>query len=371
MIKIIHVLSDTNIGGAGILLINVLKNIDKSNFLIKVILPKASLLKERIVQLGYEVIEVDGIKDKSMDFKAIKTLTKIFKSEKPHIVHTHSSMSGKIAALLSGIKSRIYTKHCAFKPSKKITTFPGKQICGFINNILSTKIIAVAHVVKQILLDTGVKENKIVVIINGSEPLKRVNEEEIYKLRTQYSIEQEDFVFGIVARLVDVKGQEYFIKAAKEMMKKYSDIKFIIAGTGECEEKYKLLANNNNNIIFTGFVSNISKVFSIIDVNVNCSYVTEATSLSLAEGMSLGKPIIASMHGGNTYMVEDGINGFLCQKQNVVELVSKMEEIYLNKELYEKMSENAVNTYKQKFTAKKMTEELEKVYLEEYQRIIK
>ena len=81
MIKVIHLLSDTNIGGAGTLLVNYLKNFDKSRFLIKIILPEGSLLTPRIKALGYEVIEIDGLKDKSMDFTAIKKLKKIFKKE--------------------------------------------------------------------------------------------------------------------------------------------------------------------------------------------------------------------------------------------------------------------------------------------------
>ena len=61
----------------------------------------------------------------------------------------------------------MYTRHCAYEPPKALTTFPGKQINGFINNTLSTKIIAVAQAAKENLTDTGVSDKKITVIING------------------------------------------------------------------------------------------------------------------------------------------------------------------------------------------------------------
>lgn len=371
MIKVIHLLSDTNIGGAGTLLVNYLKNFDKSRFLIKVILPEGSLLTPRIKALGYEVIEIDGLKDKSMDFGAIKTLKKIFEKEKPDIVHTHSSMSGKIAALLSGVKSRMYTRHCAYEPPKMLKTFPGKQINGFVNNTLSTKIIAVAEAAKENLTDTGVSEEKITVIINGVEPLAPLSPDKQSELRGKYGISDSDFVFGIVARLEAVKGQQYFIKAAEKMSEKYNDVKFIIAGTGALEKEYKELAAACENIVFTGFVENISEIFSIINVNVNCSYGTETSSLALSEGMSLSKPAIASIYGGNPYMVEDGFNGFLCEKQNVDALFRKMEEIYLDKDKYKKMCENAYTAYNKKFTASKMTKTLEAIYEKEYERITK
>lgn len=371
MIKVIHLLSDTNIGGAGTLLVNYLKNFDKSRFLIKVILPRGSLLKPRITALGYEVIEIDGLKDKSMDFGAIKKLRKIFKKEKPDIVHAHSSMSGKIAAYLSGVKSRMYTRHCAYDPTHALTVFPGKQINGFVNNTLSTKIIAVAEAAKQNLTDTGVDERKITVIINGVEALKPTSPEKQSMLKAKYGIGENDFVFGIVARLEAVKGQKYFIEAAKKMLQKYENLKFIIAGTGAMENEYKKLSENNPNIIFTGFIENVAEIFSIIDANVNCSYGTETSSLALSEGMSLKKPAIASIYGGNPYMVTDGYNGYLCEKQNVDALFEKMEKLYTDREEYNKLSENAYRAYNEKFTASKMTKTLEEIYEKEYERITK
>lgn len=306
-----------------------------------------------------------------MDLGAIKKLKKIFKEEKPDIVHAHSSMSGKIAAYLAGVKSRMYTRHCAYDPPRVLTTFPGKQINGLVNNTLSTKIIAVAEAAKQNLTDTGVDERKITVIINGVEALKPVSPDEQSKLKAKYVIGENDFVFGIVARLEAVKGQKYFIEAAKKMLRKYENLKFIIAGTGAMENEYKRLSENNPNIIFTGFIENVAEIFSIIDVNVNCSYGTETSSLALSEGMSLKKPAIASIYGGNPYMVTDGFNGYLCEKQNTDALFKKMEKLYTDRDEYKKMSENAYTAYNEKFTASKMTKTLEEIYEKEYERITK
>lgn len=190
-------------------------------------------------------------------------------------------------------------------------------------------------------------------------------------LKAKYGIGENDFVFGIVARLEAVKGQKYFIEAAKKMLQKYENLKFIIAGTGAMENEYKKLSENNPNIIFTGFIENVAEIFSIIDANVNCSYGTETSSLALSEGMSLKKPAIASIYGGNPYMVTDGYNGYLCEKQNVDALFEKMEKLYTDREEYNKLSENAYRAYNEKFTASKMTKTLEEIYEKEYERITK
>ena len=88
MLKVIEVSSDTNIGGAGRCLLVLLSEIDRTRFDVSVALPKNSLLKPKIAELGVRIIEVDIAPDKSLDFKAIKVFSNVFKREKPDIVHT-------------------------------------------------------------------------------------------------------------------------------------------------------------------------------------------------------------------------------------------------------------------------------------------
>ena len=64
-------------------------------------------------------------------------------------------------------------------------------------------------------------------------------------------------------------------------------------GTGSYENHLKEKVKNMNRqeqIIFTGFISDVDKLMSITDVQANASFGTEATSLALLEGMSLGIP---------------------------------------------------------------------------------
>jgi glycosyltransferase involved in cell wall biosynthesis len=57
-------------------------------------------------------------------------------------------------------------------------------------------------------------------------------------------------------------------------------------------------------------VSEIYKIENIMDLQINASYGTEATSLSLLEGMCLGVPAVVSDFGGNPYVIEDGKTAF-------------------------------------------------------------
>ena len=364
--KIIEVSSDTNIGGAGKCLLALLEKFDYSSFEVKVVLPKNSLLKPHIDKLNIPVIEVDGIADKSLDAGAIGELKRIFKAEKPDLVHTHASMSARIAARQAGAKV-IYTRHSVFKPSKKISQGPGKLINGMINNYLADGIIAVAEAAKDNLTDTGVSAKKIRVILNGVDALKETSESDKSQLRERFGVKSGEKVVSIVARLEDIKGHEYFIEAADELIKKGIKARFFIAGTGSYEnvlkEKVKAM-NLTDNVIFTGFITDVDKLMAITDVQANASYGTEATSLALLEGMSIGIPAVVSDFGGNPGVIKTGRNGIVVPKQNSHALAEGLEKLLTDDELYKKMSAGAREIFNSTFTSKAMTENTENYYKE-------
>ena len=317
-IKVIEVSSDTNIGGAGKCLLTLLENFDYNTFDVKVVLPKNSLLKPHIDKMNIPVIEVDGIADKSLDFAAVKELRMIFKRESPDIVHTHASMSARIAAKQAGAKV-VYTRHSVFEPSKKISRGIGKVINGMINNHYADSIIAVAEAAKDNLTDTGVKESKIKVILNGVDGLTPVSTDEKRIIKERFNLPDGYKAVSIVARLEDIKGHDYFIEAADRLLQKGIKARFYIAGTGSYENHLKEKVKNMNRqeqIIFTGFISDVDKLMSITDVQANASFGTEATSLALLEGMSLGIPAVVSDFGGNPGVIKNGQNGYIVPKQN-------------------------------------------------------
>lgn len=363
MIKVINVISDTNIGGAGKCLITYAEHADRSNFDVSVVLPSGSLLKPYLEKLGTRIIEIDGLSDKSLDFGAIAKLKEIFKREKPDLVHSHASMSARIAAKQCGIRV-IYTRHSVFPPSARISKGIGKKINGFINNHYADGIIAVAEAAKQNLLDTGIDEKKIKVILNGVKPLERASDAVVASTRKQFGICDDEKVVAIVARLNPVKGHEYFIRAAKAVAQRGIKAKFIIAGTGDIENELKQLAHDIGayNVVFAGFVDDVPSLMSICDLQVNASYGTEATSLSLLEGMSLGIPAVVSDFGGNPGVISNGENGIIVPQKNADAIADAVCSLLENDALMEKMQAGAKQIFDKKFKAEVMSKNIEDYY---------
>lgn len=371
-IKIIHILTDTNIGGAGTLLINYLRCFDREKYDISVCLPDGAALTPKVEAEGYRVIPLKYGHDKSFERKSIPEFLKIFKAEKPDIVHTHSAFSAKLAAFLGGVKSRIYTRHCTFDMPRKLTTFPGKQINGFINNTLATQIIAVADSAKDNLTETGVSEKKITVIVNGVLPLREVSDEEVATLKEKLGIKDENFVCGIAARLEHYKGHAYLLDTVKEIAGSHPEIKVLIMGRGSEEDALKAKARElgiEENVIFTGFITDLAPYYHVTDLCLNCSYGTEATSMALGEGMSLSIPCVVTSFGGNPYMVEDGVNGYLVPIKDSHAMAEAIVRIMEDPALAKELGRGARRMFEERFTAEAMTRKLEKIYDAEAVRI--
>ena len=182
MIRVLQIISDTNIGGGGHSLLNYLRYRDRERVEVLVVMPRRSALKPAVEELGVEVAEIDAMADKSLDWKAIPLLRQLIHSWKPDLVHTHGSLSGRIAARLCGVRV-LYTKHCAFPPSKLQTSPPGRLAGRILDWALSDGVVAVGPSAEENLTSTGIPKEKIHVLFNGVAPLKPAAPEERARLR--------------------------------------------------------------------------------------------------------------------------------------------------------------------------------------------
>lgn len=365
-IKVLHVLSDTNIGGAGKYLITYCKNRDKEKYDIKVALPSNSLLIPELKETGVEIIEIDGMRDNSKDFKSYKLIKNVIESELPKIVHTHASLVARLAAKKAKCKPKIiYTKHCDFEPSKLYKYGIVKKMFGNFTKKLADCIIATSEHTKMNLIKQGVDESIIVSIPNGTDGFKRYSKEKIDEIKRKYNINNEKTI-GYVARLVELKGHKNLFDAVK-IINDNSNIEFkcLIAGDGDYKEellKYVEEFKIADKVDFVGFVKDVEEFLNIIDIQVNCSYLSETTNLALIEGMSIGIPSVATNIGGTPDMITDGVNGYVVPIQDPDKLAEKLIDIIHDDELYNKLSVNSEKIFEERYTSDKFAKSIEDVY---------
>lgn len=367
MIRVLNIISDTNIGGAGRVILNYLNYTDRTRFETLVAVPRGSLLKQPLEKAGAKVYEVDGMADRSYHKDDVKLLKALIREVKPDLVHTHGSLSGRIAARRCHVPV-VYSRHSAFPVPAKLRYPPGRWVNKLVNEHYADRIIAVSPATKDNLTDGGISPKKITVVMNGVAPVERISPEERAALRRELNIPEGCVVFGILARIEDYKGHLYLVEAARLLKARgQTNFRVLIAGTGAFEAQVARAvreAQVEDVVQMLGFRSDVSRLLGALDVQLNASYGTEATSLALLEGMSLGLPTIASDYGGNPWVIRNGEEGILFPSRDAASLADGMERLILNPELRQAMGRRALERFQREFTGEVFARNTEKIYLD-------
>lgn len=366
MIRVLNIISDSNIGGAGRVLLNYLQYADNAQFETLIAVPRGSLLVPPLQELGATVYEVDGMADRSYHRDDVKALVRLIREVQPDIVHTHGALSGRIAARRCG-KTVIYTRHSAFPVPKKLKYPPGRWVNQWLNARYADHIIAVSPAAAENLTDAGVPAKKITTMMNGVAPLTRKTDDELAALRRAWNVPEGVFTMGILARIEPYKGHLHIVEAAEQLARERRAFVLLIAGTGTYEEELRAEVKKrglDEHVRFLGFLTDVSGFLSLLDVQLNASYGTETSCLSVLEGMSIGLPAVVSSYGGNPWLVDDGENGLIFPNRDSAGLAAAIARLMDEPDTLSRMNRRAVEIFNQRFTGEIFARNIERVYLD-------
>lgn len=358
-IKVCHVLTDTNIGGAGTALVNLLTACDRERFAFSVVLPYGSAAAPLVEKTGADIFFAHGIADRSAAPAAIPALTRIFRRLRPDIVHTHASLSARLAARAAAVPVIIMTRHCA-DPLPRVFSAAG----GILLRGCCTRAIAVGDDAADALAACGFPRERIDVILNGTAPLREPTEAELDAAREKLGINKDDFTVGIFARLEKRKAHEVFLEAARLCTEKAPDIRFLVVGDGsrrtELEEMSRRMGLAER-VRFCGFCPDIAPLMALCAANVNTSVPGEVSSLAITEGLSLGVPPVVSRCRGSE-LLTDGC-GIVTTPGSAASTADAVMKLYSDRGLQKELSAAARRRYAEHFTALEYAKRTEAVYL--------
>lgn len=152
-----------------------------------------------------------------------------------------------------------------------------------------------------------------------------------------------------VGRLAEKKGVEYLIEAMKLI-----DAKLVIVGKGDLENELREKAKlQGDKIIFLGPKTHheLKEIYASADVFVAPSITAkdgdkEGFGLVFLEAMASGLPVVGSNSGGIPEIVRDGVNGFLTEEKNSVDIAEKVNLLLSEKDIYDKLQKGALKTVK-------------------------
>lgn len=285
---------------------------------------------------------------------------KIIKMENIDVVHSHwivsSGLVGAICKKVFGTK-HLLTEHAAGLVA--LNKFPFKRpLAGFILSNCDSISVVSSYVYDKLLESVPSRmlnntKHKIEIISMGVN----TNQFKIIKdkngLKKKYNILSKN-VLIFIGRLAEKKGLVYLINALPDIISKAPDTILIVCGNGPLKNDYEKLVIKNgmdNFVKFTGYVNDNEKIdyISIADLLIVPSIVThdgdtEGLPVVILEGLSMGKPVIASDVGGIKDIIKSGVNGFLVEQKDSRVIAEKVLELLSNKELILQFSRLSLKT---------------------------
>lgn len=302
--------------------------------------------------------------------KAIITTFNILKKHNTSIVHTHlfdANIIGLTAAWFAGVPKRIHTRHHS---DYHHICYPKAVKYDKLVNYLSTDIIAISEVVKNILITKEhVSPNKIELIHHGFqlENFTNVSAESLKQLSVLYNPNHYHPVIGVISRYTEWKGIQYIIPAFKKLLKtKPSAILILANANGDYKNEINTLLSNipKKNYIEIPFENDICSLYKLFDVFIHVPITPEAEAFgqTYVEALAAGIPSIFTLSGVANEFIEDRKNAIIVPYMDSEAIYNAATELIENKTLCAFLKDNGEKDIRQKFTLDKMILSLEQLY---------
>ena len=306
----------------------------------------------------------------------VKALTAV---PRPHIIHVHDWLAAPAGVALKHLfKSPLIvtihaTEHGRSRGS--ITRPMQHQIHYWEWRVCyeAWRVIVCSESMKHEVVEAfSLPRDKLLVLPNGVELEELDSHRPFEGERSRYALPWEKIVF-FAGRHVYDKGVDVLVEAARILLSKRQDVKFIIAGDGPMRLHLMWLASTyglGDKIYFTGRLSDeeLYRAYKLADMVVIPSRY-EPFGIVALEAMASGRPVVASRVGGLSEVVVDGETGILVQPGDPYSLAQAIEVLLDNPQLAREMGARGRRRVEELYRWGKVVRFLERIYqrvLEEY-----
>ncbi len=304
--------------------------------------------------------------------RTIKSLKGIIDNENYEIIHANQTKAGFVTRM-SAVNARkkgtrvIYTAHGFdfYDENNKATSTVALQIEKMLAKNTDTLIT-----VNEEDYDKALDEFDIDDICNipgmGIDIKKleyNMTLEEKNDLKKDLVIDKDTFVILCVGNLCERKNQEMGIKALNKVLKNYSNVVLLLAGSDKLNGRYQGLASEydiKNKIRFLGYRDDIEKLMKISDMVLSCS-MTEGMPIEIIEALMCNIPVVATNCRGTREIIENNSNGFLVDIDDVEKMANAITTIINGKNIADMFSRTNTLNF-DKYKLENVLDEMDSIY---------
>lgn len=315
-----------------------------NNWLILSKEPENPKLIDPILKTGCKIIYQPRSKG-NFDLDSIRRNYKFLRSIKCDVFHCYNDhTSPLIAAKLARVPVKLWSKlsmssyyEQGISPKGLQKLMLSSRATGLcVDRILSVSDLAGEEIIQQVGFKDKVTTVTVPVSVDRFFSIKHST------VREEFNLKESDVVIVAVGHFVEIKGWDVAIDAFAIVCKTFPKMKLLLVGKKTSESFYQKINNKikeyglAEQVIITGNRGDIPDVLKASDIFILPSR-SEGTPAALVEAMAVGLPCVATATGGIPEVIEDGINGFLFQRENAAELAEKIIDIVSIPELHEQM----------------------------------
>jgi len=293
-------------------------------------------------------LRVTKLTNSRLDVSSIRELMALYRSEQATVLNAHFGHTGinaLIAARLSGIPRRVWTKHSLDAISYKGGLPHFRRWLHTINweSIWATDVIAVSGAVRKELADHFITRNVHQFYLGVVRERFRNGRADPSK-RSELGIPENRVVIACISQARPEKGVEYLVRALGRLRNDQGRPYALIVGGGPLTDDLEALARHlgiEGDTRFCGVRNDVEDILALSDFTVLPS-LEEAAGLVIMESLAAGKPAIASRVGGIPEIIGDGVNGLLVAPGREIELADAIRRLCNKDDLLERLTAGAI-----------------------------
>jgi glycosyltransferase involved in cell wall biosynthesis len=295
-----------------------------------------------------------------IDRRVITSIRELVQRTGADVVHAHGYKADIYAyfALRGSGVSLISTCHTWYDNDRKVSLY------GSLDRLILrgyARVVAVSEDVRQRLLKSGVKANKICMIKNGIDLRPFDGASAVVRQELGWDAYQ---IVGLVGRLAVEKGVDIFLHAAARALVERPETKFVIAGDGPDRAEMEALIDKlgiRDHVRMLGRWADMPALYASLDIMVSASR-REGLPIAILEGMASRLPLVATAVGAVPTVIQDGRTGVLVPAENPEPLAAAIVDLLRDPGSRQQLGSAARQLVEDEFSAGRMTADYLRVY---------
>lgn len=287
-------------------------------------------------------------------------LARLIVGEKIDIVHINQSdnMEAILTTLALGRKVVIHAHGAGH------VSLPYRWIVRSIPHV-----VAISEHIKDRLVENRLPADRISVIPNPTI-VRSVRKVAIERACAAYRILPGQKTFGIFGRIVPWKGHKEFILAAEIVLSSEPAARaFVVGDVSDGDSTFlrdlKQMVETSeltDRVTFTGYIQDVERMYSIMDVVVHASTYPEPFGLVITEAMAHGIPVVASKLGATAEIITDGYDGVLVDPTEPQEMADAILGLLKDDHMRLNMGTRARESVERRYNGRLYAERMAAVY---------